>query len=129
MVLDDLGSSLRGTLKKIASAVTVDAKLIKEIVRDIQRALLQADVNVKLVLELSKTIEKRALSEKPPAGMSNREHVIHIVNDVAFNAGPFISPTQFSELVTPYLRRQVEYIKSQGVFAFVHTDGALITRS
>jgi len=79
MVLDDLGNSLKGTLKKIANAVYVDSKLIKEVVRDIQRALLQADINVKLVLELSKKIEKRALEEKPPAGMSNREHVIHIV--------------------------------------------------
>jgi len=79
MVLDDLGSSLRGTLKKIANAVHIDSKLIKEVVRDIQRALLQSDVNVKLVFTLSKQIEKRALEEKPPAGMSNREHVIHIV--------------------------------------------------
>ncbi|MDH7507040.1 MAG: signal recognition particle protein Srp54 [Candidatus Thermoplasmatota archaeon] len=79
MVLDDLSDSLKGTIKKIANAVYVDSKLVKEIVRDIQRALLKADVNVKLVLELSKKIEKRALEEKPPSGMSNREHVIHIV--------------------------------------------------
>ena len=79
MVLDDLGQSLKGTLQKIANAVTVDSKLIKEIVRDIQRALLQSDVNVKLVLQLTKKIEKRSLEEKPPAGMSNREHVIRIV--------------------------------------------------
>lgn len=85
MVLDDLGDSLKGTLKKIANAVYVDSKLIKEIVRDIQRALLQADINVKLVLELSKKIEKRALQEKPPAGMSNREHVIHIVYEELVN--------------------------------------------
>jgi len=81
MVLDNLGDSLKRTIKKIANAVHVDAKLVKEVVRDIQRALLQADVNVKLVLELSKKIEKRALEEKPPAGMTNREHVIHIVYD------------------------------------------------
>ncbi len=81
MVLDDLGDYLKGTLKKIANAVHIDKKLIKEVVRDIQRALLQADVNVKLVLELSKKIEQRALEEKPPAGMSSREHVIHIVYD------------------------------------------------
>ena len=81
MVLDNLGDSLKRTLKKIANAVHVDAKLVKEVVRDIQRALLQADTNVKLVLELSKKIEKRALEEKPPSGMSNREHVIHIVYD------------------------------------------------
>ncbi|MFH1101659.1 MAG: signal recognition particle protein Srp54 [Methanobacteriota archaeon] len=81
MVLENLGDSLKKTIKKIANAVHVDAKLVKEVVRDIQRALLQADVNVKLVLELSKKIEQRALQEKPPAGMSNREHVIHIVYD------------------------------------------------
>jgi len=85
MVLDDLGNSLKGTLKKIANAAHVDKKLVKEVVIDIQRALLQADVNVKLVLNLSKTIEKRALSEKPPAGMSNREHVIHIVYEELVN--------------------------------------------
>ena len=85
MVLDDLGDSLKGTLKKIANAVHVDSKLVKEVVRDIQRALLQADINVKLVLELSKKIEKRALQEKPPAGMSNREHVIRIVYDELVN--------------------------------------------
>ena len=81
MVLDNLGDSLKRTIKKIANAVHVDAQLIKEVVRDIQRALLQSDVNVKLVLELSKKIEQRALEEKPPAGMTNREHVIHIVYD------------------------------------------------
>ncbi|MFE3845316.1 signal recognition particle protein Srp54 [Thermoplasmatota archaeon] len=85
MVLNDLSDSLKGTLKKIANAVYIDSKLIKEVVRDIQRALLQSDVNVKLVLSLSKKIEKRALQEKPPAGMSNREHVIHIVYDELVN--------------------------------------------
>jgi uroporphyrinogen decarboxylase len=48
---------------------------------------------------------------------------IHIVNDVAFNAGPFISPAQFSEFITPYLARQVAYIKKRGVIPFVHSDG------
>jgi signal recognition particle subunit SRP54 len=85
MVLDNLGDSLKRTMRKIASAVHIDAKLVKEIVRDIQRALLQADVNVKLVLELSKKIEKRALEEKPPAGMSSREHVIRIVYEELVN--------------------------------------------
>lgn len=48
---------------------------------------------------------------------------IHLVNDVAFNAGPFISPAQFSEFITPQLKRQVEFIKSQGAIPFVHSDG------
>src|ERR1051326_5563653 len=85
MVLDNLGESLRGALKKIVNAGFIEPTLIKDATRDIQRALIQADVNVKLVLELSKRIEKRALEERPPGGMSNREHVIHIVHDEIVN--------------------------------------------
>lgn len=81
MVLDALGEQLRGTLRRIANAPNIDAALVKDAVRDIQRALLGADVNVKLVLEISKNIQRRALEEKPLPGMSNREHVIHIVHD------------------------------------------------
>jgi uroporphyrinogen decarboxylase len=51
---------------------------------------------------------------------------IHVVNDVAFNAGPFISPTQFREFITPYLQRQVAHIKALGVIPFVHTDGNIM---
>lgn len=51
---------------------------------------------------------------------------IHVVNDVAFNAGPFISPRQFHEFITPYLQRQVRYIRSLGVIPFVHTDGNIM---
>ncbi len=85
MVLKNLSDSLRSTLKKIAKASTVDKDLIKEVVRDIQRALLMADVNVKLVLQLTKEVERRALEEKPLAGMSAREHVIRIIYDELVN--------------------------------------------
>ena len=57
----------------------MDEATVKELVRDIQRALLQADVNVQLVLEISKRIEERALKEKVPPGISRREHVIKVV--------------------------------------------------
>ncbi len=79
MVLDRLGSSLNDALKKIFRAPIMDEKTVKELVRDIQRALLQADVNVKLVLEVSKRIEERALKEKVPPGVSRREHVVKVV--------------------------------------------------
>ncbi|MCS4542184.1 MAG: signal recognition particle protein Srp54 [Euryarchaeota archaeon] len=81
MSLDKLGSSLRSALRKIIGAPLVDEVLVKEVVKDIQRALITSDVNVKLVMDLSKKIEKRALEEKLPAGLSKREHVIKIVYD------------------------------------------------
>ena len=79
MALDRLGSSLTGAIKKLFRAGVVDEAAVKELVRDIQRALLQADVNVKLVLDISKRIEERALKEKVPPGISRREHVIKVV--------------------------------------------------
>src|SRR4030042_498001 len=79
MALDRLGSSLTDAIKKIFRASVVDEAAVKDLVRDIQRALIQADVNVKLVLDISKKIEERSLKEKVPPGISRREHVIKVV--------------------------------------------------
>jgi signal recognition particle subunit SRP54 len=81
MVLERLGQSLRDVLKKIANAPYIDQGIVKDVVRDVQRALLQADVNVKLVAGMTRNLERRALTEKPPAGMSSKEHVIRILYD------------------------------------------------
>ncbi len=78
-MLDKLGESLSKVIKRLASAALVDEALVKESVKDIQRALLSADVNVKHVLELSKRIEERSFKEKPRGGLSKKEHVITIV--------------------------------------------------
>lgn len=79
MALDRLGSSLYEALKKVFKSSVVDEATVKELVKDLQRALLQADVNVKLVLSISNQIEERALKEKVPPGISRREHVIKVV--------------------------------------------------
>ncbi|MEM1989885.1 MAG: signal recognition particle receptor subunit alpha, partial [Candidatus Bathyarchaeia archaeon] len=79
MALDKLGSSLYESLKKIFSASTVDESIVKELIRDIQRALLQADVNVRLVFDLSKRIEERILKEKVPSGIPRKEHAVKVV--------------------------------------------------
>lgn len=79
MVLENLGTSLKNTLSKIASALFVDEKLINELIKEIQRALLQADVNVKLVFSLTQKIKERALKQEMPAGLTKKEHLVHIV--------------------------------------------------
>jgi signal recognition particle subunit SRP54 len=79
MVLDALGKSLRGVLQKIARGSTVDEALLGEVVRDIQRALLQGDVNVQLTLDLTKRVRRRATEEKPPAGASLRDFLVRII--------------------------------------------------
>ncbi|GAB3320867.1 signal recognition particle protein [Haloplanus rallus] len=79
MVLDDLGSSLRGTLSKLQGKSRLDEDDVQEVVKEIQRSLLQADVDVNLVMDLSDSIETRALEEEPPGGTSARDHVLKIV--------------------------------------------------
>ncbi len=79
MVLERLGSSIYDALKKVFKAAIVDEAIVKELIRDIQRALLQADVNVQLVLNISKHIEDRALKEELPPGISRKEHVVKVV--------------------------------------------------
>ncbi len=80
-----LGDALSNIAKKITRASYIDEKFVKGIVKDIQRALLISDVNVKLVMELSKKIEERALKEKPKPGLSKKEHVLSIVYEELVN--------------------------------------------
>ncbi len=79
MVLDDLGSSLRGTLDKLRGKSRISEEDVEEIVKEIQRSLLGADVDVSLVMELSDNIKSRALDEEPPAGTPARDFVLRIV--------------------------------------------------
>ena len=79
MVLEKLGSSLKKTLSKVAKTIFVDDKLINELVKDMQKALLQSDVNVKLVFELTNTIKDRAKKESLPKGLTKKEQLINIV--------------------------------------------------
>jgi signal recognition particle subunit SRP54 len=79
MALERFGSSIYDAIRKVLRAPVVDEATVKDLVRDLQRALLQADVNVQLVLAMSKNIEDRALKEKVPPGVSRHEHVIKVV--------------------------------------------------
>ena len=81
MVLEGLGKSLRGVIGRIGSASSVDEELIKDICKDLQRALLEADVNVRLVLDVTNGVKERALNEQPEAGRSMKDHVIRIIRE------------------------------------------------
>lgn len=79
-MLKRLGSVLKKSIKKIGSAIFIDKKLIDSIIRDLQRAMIEADINVQLVKELSERIRKAALDEKVK-GIEKREHIIKILHD------------------------------------------------
>ena len=57
-MLGNLGENLTKTMKKLVGISVIDKKTIEEVVKEIQRALIQSDVNIALVLDLSKKIKK-----------------------------------------------------------------------
>ena len=72
---------MNSALKRLFSASVIDEDLVKELVKDIQRALLVADVDVNLVMGITKRVEKQALDENLPRGVSRREHIVKVVWD------------------------------------------------
>ena len=80
-MLDNLKDGLRGAIQKIVKSSGIDEELIKELSKDVQRALLQSDVNVRLVLEITKNLEERSLNETPPPGLSRKDHIVKILYD------------------------------------------------
>jgi len=46
--------------------------------------------------------------------------------DYCFNTGPFLSPRQFSEFVTPYLKRLIAAYREMGFYTVKHTDGNIM---
>ncbi|MFH0834859.1 MAG: signal recognition particle receptor subunit alpha [Candidatus Micrarchaeota archaeon] len=77
----DLGAGIRKALARITGAALVDESAVKELVKELQRVLISNDVNVRLVMELTKRIEERSLKEKLIPGLSMREHVVRVVYD------------------------------------------------
>ena len=88
MVLEGLGKALNSALKKLFGASIIDEELVKELAKDIQRALLVADVDVSLVMAITQRVEEQALDESLPRGISRREHIVKVVWDtLAFYLG------------------------------------------
>jgi len=80
-----LGEKLRSAVEKLRNSTVVDRQAVKEAVKEIQRALIATDVEINLVLELTKKIEKEAF-KNIPKGLSRREHVIKVTYDLLVEA-------------------------------------------
>src|ERR687888_1463745 len=78
-MFDNLREGLRGALKKVVGASDINEELIDTICKDVQRSLLQSDVNVKLVISITQNLKQRALNEQPPKGLSRKDHIVTIL--------------------------------------------------
>ncbi|MBU1129430.1 MAG: signal recognition particle receptor subunit alpha [Nanoarchaeota archaeon] len=79
-MLERLGEVLRKATNKIANAIFLDKNLVDSIIRDLQRALIEADVNISLVKEISDKIRKAALDERIKQ-IDKKEHLIKLLHD------------------------------------------------
>ena len=79
-MLEKLGEILRKATDKIANAIFLDKNLVDSIVKDLQRALIEADVNILLVKQLTDKIKQGALDERIK-GIEKKEHIIKLLHD------------------------------------------------
>lgn len=75
MVLVDIGSRISAALKRMVESTVIDQAVIDELLKEICNALVSADVNTKLVVELRNNLKKTLAIEAMGAGL-NRRHVI-----------------------------------------------------
>ena len=79
-MLEKLGEVLRKATNRIANAIFLDKNLLDSIMRDMQRAMIEADINVSLVKDLSDKIKAAALDEMVKE-IDKKEHVIKLLHD------------------------------------------------
>ena len=75
----DLGEGLRKAISRLTGATVIDSKTIREFNKELQKALISADVEVELVFALTKKIEAEALRSDMPQGVSQRDYITNIV--------------------------------------------------
>ena len=79
-MLEKLSNALKRTTDKITNSIFLDKTLVDSIIKDLQRALIEADVNVGLVLEITQKIKGVALDERIK-GLEKKEHIIKLLHD------------------------------------------------
>ena len=75
---------LEGVRKALASFLRGKGdyeRAVKEFIKELQKELIRADVNIRIVAELTRKIKERALKEEPPPGITRREWFVTIVYD------------------------------------------------
>lgn len=109
--METVGRSLTDAVRKLLRMPNVDEKAVKELVKDLQRTLLQADVNVELVLQLSKNVEERSLKAQLPPGITRREHVVKVLYE---EMTKFVGAEPAKAEVQPGLFRKMMLVGIQG---------------
>ncbi|MFP3164432.1 MAG: signal recognition particle protein Srp54 [Acidianus sp.] len=77
--------NLRDAVRKFLTGSSSYDKAVEDFIKELQKSLISADVNVKLVFSLTNKIKERLKNEKPPTYIERREWFIKIVYDELSN--------------------------------------------
>jgi len=108
-MFERLGEVLRKITDKVANAIFLDKSLVDSVIKDLQRALIEADVNVLLVKDMSDKIRKLALDERIKE-IEKKEHLIKLLHD------------ELSGILGEH--KQLKLIKEQNRIVFLGLYGA-----
>ena len=81
MAFDSLSDKLQNVFKKLRSKGTLTEADVKEAMKEVKRALLEADVNFKVVKQFINAVSERAVGEDVLKGLNPGQMVIKIVKD------------------------------------------------
>jgi len=97
MVFEGLSNKLQETIKKLKGKGRVNEKDVKEMMREIKLALLEADVNFKVVKDFISKVSERAVGQDVLESLTPGQQVIKIVHEELINLmGPGQSKIIFS---------------------------------
>lgn len=80
-MFESLSDKLQNVMKKLKGQTRITEKDLKEMLREVKLALLEADVNYKVVKEFIATIEQKSLGESVMKSLTPGQQVVKIVKD------------------------------------------------
>ena len=81
MVFEGLAERLQNTFKKLRGHGKLSESDVNDAMREVRMALLEADVNFKVVKDFVKRIKERAVGQEVMSSLTPAQHVIKIVNE------------------------------------------------
>ncbi|MFI3209809.1 MAG: signal recognition particle protein [Peptostreptococcaceae bacterium] len=81
MIFEGLSDKLQNALSKLKSKGTLNEADVKEAMREVKLALLEADVNFKVVKDFVKVVQERCVGQEVMQSLTPAQHVIKIVNE------------------------------------------------
>lgn len=81
MAFEGLSSRLQAITRKLGGKARITESDLKEVMREVKLALLEADVNYKIVKEFVSSVEQKALGQDVLKSLTPGQQVIKIVRD------------------------------------------------